>query len=123
MVTQHLRCFVAAAALLASNVGHAMPADRPGGPPSLKALEANSDFEQFRGEMEKLNVMADQMVRQKKLACLRAFGMATFCECLGAEMPVGASFGMYVGVVTRTKEELGYGRLSSEDRAMADGLI
>lgn len=119
----HLRCFVAIAALLGSTFTSALPADSPGGPPSLKALEVEEDFEQIRGKMDALKVTADRMVRQRRLACLRAFGMIAFCDCLGEELPMAASFEMYIGVVTKTKERLGYQRLGNEDRAIADGLF
>src|SRR5262245_28852693 len=51
---------------------------------------------------------------------MAAVASEAFCECLGQKLPVAINFVDYVGIITRTKEELKYSTLSAEDKGVVD---
>lgn len=73
--------------------------------------------------LSKLEASIDRMSREKYLACMQAFGSDSFCTCLAKELPVVVNFDAYVHAVTSTKEELGYGKMSEEDKGVLDKVL
>ena len=72
--------------------------------------------------LDEKQILADRSL-QREQDCLRAFGDKAFCECLKKESPAVASFTDYVNVVTHSKEELGYDKLSKDVKTVVDSLL
>ena len=88
--------------------------------PTLEELDRTKALDDL---VKRIQTAVTGMTREKLNHCLRAFGSPTFCTCLSEQLPVGASFMGYVQVATSTKEELGYGGLGKDDKAIFDGII
>lgn len=92
-------------------------------PPTLKELDQLKLGDDARGSLERLEVLAKEMVREKRFQCLRAFGDTAFCGCLSEQLPVGATFLTYVQIVGSSKEALGYSKLSADDKLIIDNAL
>lgn len=92
-------------------------------PSTLEDLEREDSLEKMDEAFEELETLANQTHRKKRLHCLRAFGNRTFCECLADKTPVAMSFLTYIGVVTATKEELGYPELGEDNKMRVDAIL
>jgi uncharacterized protein YbaA (DUF1428 family) len=92
-------------------------------PPTLEQLDRQRDTDNLLDNLDQLRVLADQIVKEKRAHCIRAFGHAAFCECLSSKVPVGTSFVTYIRVVTSTKEQLSYSSLSKDDKTIVDVTI
>jgi len=91
--------------------------------PSHERLEQLQQDDDFLKLMDKMKVVEERMSQNKRYNCIKAFGHAGFCNCLIDELPVGLSFKDYIIIVTSTKEELGYDKLSKDDKKMVDKVI
>jgi hypothetical protein len=107
--------------------GQTRTAPPPGTPPTLadiaKARAVQKQKEEVNEALDALHdleALGDNAIEQKRLECLSAIGNSTFCACVTAEVPMGVNFLQYVGIVTRTKAELGYDTLSKNDKLLAD---
>jgi len=87
-----------------------------GSPPTLEELDRSNVLE----ELQRMHVLVDKIVRDRRLQCIRAFGDPDFCDCLTTELPVGASFITYVQVVTSTRDALKSADLSKQ---LVDNII
>ncbi len=51
-------------------------------------------------------------VMHTKLACIKAVGHESFCDCISENMPANQEFANYVVAVSKTKSELNFSKLS-----------
>ena len=51
---------------------------------------------------------------------MKAIGNPEFCNCIAQKSPVAVDFVQYVEILSRTKEELNYDRLSREDKEIVE---
>ena len=92
-------------------------------PLPLSAGDRLTQLEQYDDlvdTLDTLSLMVTQRTKRKKLLCMKAFGHATFCNCVAHESPVGVNFEQYVTAVTMTKEELKYSMLKKDDQELVD---
>ena len=112
-----IRAFLSRLALAGIAVGVlAVPLPLSAGD-SLTILEQLNDFVDT---LDTLRLMVEQNTKRKKLLCMKAFGHATFCNCVAHESPVGVDFEQYVTAVTSTKEELKYSMMKKEEQDLVD---
>lgn len=76
-------------------------------------------------KIEELKALEAQVVvRQKKTdQCLKAVGREKFCDCLGDNLPASVSFEQYVHTLVTSKEELGYGEMTPEEKEAVDATL
>ncbi len=67
--------------------------------------------------------LVNQIAREKRTHCVRAFGDSEFCDCLKDNLPVKVSFLSYIQMVTSTKEGLGHAKLSVEQKSLVDNTL
>jgi hypothetical protein len=72
------------------------------------------------GLLEQIEVMADQIVAEKKVHCMKSVGNLQFCTCIANESPPAVSFVGYISATSLTNEELRYSSLSPDDRKAID---
>jgi NTP pyrophosphatase (non-canonical NTP hydrolase) len=70
--------------------------------------------------LHQLQAMSDEQAHATKFSCLKAFGNDAFCKCLSGNLPMRISFADYVSIVTQTKEQKGYGKLSDDVKKAYD---
>jgi hypothetical protein len=92
-------------------------------PPTLEQLDKSKGLEDALNLIDKLEAQIEVVSSQKRSQCLRAIGNPAFCECLVSNLPVGASFLSYVQILSSSKEEIGYPKLSKDDKGMVDVAI
>lgn len=80
----------------------------------IEALEAAQD------SLKELMQAVDGITRERRFACIKAFGHRAFCECLNENMAVGVSFDDYIVAITRTDEQLSYSSLPDDKRTLID---
>jgi hypothetical protein len=83
---------------------------------SLEQLEALNEFENLKGSFDELEAMIDRMSRTFEQKCLSAFGHTSFCHFITKNRPVAANFESYILAATKTKEELGFNKMKTEDQ-------
>jgi len=89
----------------------------------LKTLQEGEDLrklEEALRMLEELGDAAEKSFEIRKKDCLKAFGYRPFCECLCDKMPWVLSFQDYIGIVTRTKTQVGYDQMSDEEKGVVD---
>ena len=72
------------------------------------------------GAAEKTDLAIISMVEARVDDCLKVFGHTTYCECMNAQLAAGMSFIGYVHILTKTKDEIEYDKLSKEEKTMVD---
>ena len=92
-------------------------------PLTVEQLQRLKALDEIKDALEELGAMGDSMGRKKETACLLAFGDEGFCGCLRENLPVITSFELYVQIVTSSKENLGYAKLSADEKVMVDNTI
>ena len=76
--------------------------------------------ESIDDKSEKLQKLADALLKEKYLKCMTAFGDDSFCKCLCKNLPVLSSFENYVAIITSTKEELNYKKYNDVEKKAID---
>jgi hypothetical protein len=99
-------------------------------PPSLDTLQklqkVQAQIDEGKDLLDKLNrlsVTMERVANDKYINCLQAFGVDPFCKCLGDNLPIRITFAAYVQIVTSSKEELGYDKLSDDDKQVVDTVL
>ena len=65
----------------------------------------------------------DSRVRSdRRSKCMAVAAIPRLCDCLAKDLPGGLSFDQYVVVVTRSKEENGYSKLSPSQKKTYDAI-
>ncbi len=92
----------------------------------LERLEENEKVEKALSTLSKVEVLLDNMMRDNKTRCLKAFGHELFCNCLSDNMPgpgmIVLSFYEYIAATTKSKEDLKYNQLPDDQKKMIDSL-
>lgn len=89
-------------------------------PQSLEKLNQREALERASGTLAEFEGRLDSMSRSRKLACLKAFGLDSFCSCIADKLPVLLSFSDYVAIVVHSKAENNYDKLNSDFRLAYD---
>jgi hypothetical protein len=87
---------------------------------TLEQQEKLNQLEKALGTIDELEKSIERFSRQRLAQCITAVASKPFCDCLGQHLPVVVNFVGYVTIVTQTKEELKYDRLSAEDKRVVD---
>jgi len=61
--------------------------------------------------------------KRKYFQCMRAFPHKKYCSCLSGKIPLVLSMTQYTLVVTMSKEDLGYDKLSEDEKKAVDVTI
>ncbi|HQO14594.1 MAG TPA: hypothetical protein PLB69_05110 [Smithellaceae bacterium] len=69
---------------------------------------------------EKLQELADSLLKEKYLKCMLSFGDDAFCQCLCKNLPVLSSFENYIAIVTTKKEDLNYSQYTDVEKKAID---
>lgn len=64
--------------------------------------------------------LADRMAVPSKLQCLKVFGDQTFCDCVQKNLPSPLTFAEYQVILTKSKSENQYGKMTKELQAAYD---
>jgi len=80
-----------------------------------KALEA------LRQEQASADAVA--AAREFQYRCVRSVGNSGFCRCLNARRPQGVDFDAFILFTSRSRDELGYERLTPMERKLVDGAL
>ena len=64
--------------------------------------------------------LADRMAVPSKLQCLKVFGDQTFCDCVQKSLPAPLTFAEYQVILTKSKSENQYGKMTKELQAAYD---
>ena len=88
---------------------------------TLKQLEQQERAQKEMQQLDKavklldeLSTELDKQTQSSKLACMRAFGLPSFCECLLENLPVAFSFHDYVLITIQSKEANQYSKMDKE---------
>ena len=87
---------------------------------SLLALPARA--QQTLAQIEQLETsqkaaaktLADRMAVPSKMQCLKVFGQQSFCDCVQSGLPAPLTFAEYQVILTKSKSENQYGKMSKE---------
>jgi len=89
-------------------------------PPTLRQLDPPPPRQGDQTRREEIRNAPAKADADRRAQCLRAFGHAAFCGCLGDQLPPDVSFLTYIQVVASTRQDLGYARLGKEDQKAVD---
>ena len=64
--------------------------------------------------------LADRMAVPSKLQCLKVFGDQSFCDCVQKNLPAPLTFAEYQVILTKSKSENQYGKMTKELQAAYD---
>ena len=92
----------------------------PARPLTIEQLQSAKAFDDVSEAIDKAGALLESMGRKRETACKLAFGDASFCSCLTESLPAIVSFDNYIHIVTSTKDELGYSKLSAGDKGLVD---
>ena len=92
-------------------------------PPTKEQLEQRKQLDDLTSAGQEVLKTIDDISRARLTACMMAFGHEGFCQCLTKNLALGLDFNGYVTAVTRSKAELGYAKLSLENRALIDSAV
>jgi hypothetical protein len=101
----------------------ALPANAQTATPQLTPQQLEERDQHLRnaiGLLEQVEVMADQIVAEKKVHCMKSVGNLQFCTCIANESPPAVSFVGYISATSLTNEELHYSSQSPDDRKAID---
>lgn len=87
---------------------------------TLQEQERQRALDDFDNASKAALQAVDNLGKAKKRACLTAVANEALCSCLSEKLPLKISFSDYVAIVTVTKEELGYEKLSPDDKKIVD---
>lgn len=91
------------------------------GTPTKAEIDRAKALAKALGAYEETDLaITSSMVEARVDDCLKAFGHATYCECMDARLAPGLPFLGYVHIVTKTKNEIGYNKLSNDEKAMVN---
>ncbi|MDH5180252.1 MAG: hypothetical protein OEZ39_09315 [Gammaproteobacteria bacterium] len=90
---------------------------------SLENIQHRENFENAMRNIEKMKVMLNETTARFRTNCLKSFGHSKFCECIGSSRPVIINFYNYIAITTKSKEELNYNSLNSDDKKIIDNAI
>lgn len=65
----------------------------------------------------------EREVKRKYIQCMRAFPHKIFCSCLSGKIPLVFNMTQYTLAVTISKEDMGYDKLSKDEKKAVDVTI
>ena len=74
--------------------------------PQIEQLEAS--------QKAAAKTLAERMAVPSKLQCLKVFGQQSFCDCVQSGLPAPLTFAEYQVILTKSKSENQYGKMSKE---------
>lgn len=80
--------------------------------PQIEQLEAS--------QKAAAKTLAERMAVPSKLQCLKVFGQQSFCDCVQSGLPVPLTFAEYQVILTKSKSENQYGKMSKELQSAYD---
>lgn len=87
---------------------------------TLQEQERLKAIDQFESAAKAALGAADDLVKATKRQCLTAVNNEALCSCLSSKLPMTVNFVQYVSIITMTKEELQYDKLSPDDKKIVD---
>ena len=90
------------------------------GTPTKAEIDRAKALAKALGAYEETDLAITSMVEARVDDCLNAFGHTTYCECMDVRLAPGLPFMGYVHIVTKTRNEIGYNKLSDDEKAMVD---
>jgi hypothetical protein len=87
---------------------------------SVNKVDEKQKLELADEKSEKLQKLADALLKEKYLKCMTSFGDDNFCQCLCKNLPVLSSFENYIAIVTANKEELNYKKYNDVEKKAID---
>ena len=80
--------------------------------PQIEQLEAS--------QKAAAKTLAERMAVPSKLHCIKVFGDQSFCDCVQKGLPAPLTFTEYQVILTKSKSENQYGKMSKELQAAYD---
>jgi len=80
--------------------------------PQIEQLEAS--------QKAAAKTLAERMAVPSKLQCLKVFGQQSFCDCVQSGLPAPLTFAEYQVILTKSKSENQYGKMSKELQSAYD---
>ena len=87
---------------------------------TLEEQERQKAMDNFDRAAKSALQAADNLTKATKRQCLIAVSNEPLCSCLSEKLPMMVNFVQYVSLVTMTKEELDYAKLSLADKKVVD---
>lgn len=112
-----------AAALLLAAAGLSSATAEPAPSKAPPAPEAKEDDRELAAALEALQrerAAAEAAASEFQHRCLRAFGHPGYCRCVNGRRPEAVDLDAFVLFTTRSREELGYERLTEIERELVD---
>jgi hypothetical protein len=89
-------------------------------PPGLDEVEMEHRLHQASRAFEKPDLSIEQISADFEYRCLRAIGDPVFCKCLVSRRPYILRFEQYIGISSKTKDELRYDTLGNNSKTVVD---
>jgi hypothetical protein len=87
---------------------------------TLEDQEHQKRVDEFDSAAKAALHAVDDIAKATKRQCLIAVGNEPLCACLAATLPIRINFIQYVSIITQNKEDLGYEKLSRDDKKIVD---
>jgi hypothetical protein len=87
---------------------------------TLHEQERLKAIDQFESAAKAALQAADDVSKATKRQCLTVVADEALCSCLAEKLPLKVNFIQYVSIITLTKEELQYEKLSPDDKKIVD---
>ena len=89
-------------------------------PVPLEAQEQMDNYKKAIGSLEQLKSTINAQAQETESQCVKAIGAAEFCKCVAWQTP--GNFIQYVAILSKTKDELNYDKLSKGDKEFVDNV-
>lgn len=88
-----------------------------------KSLEHQEQIEASKKALvllEQARSLLEEEALESESQCIKAVGISEFCKCISWKSP--GNFIQYVTIISQTKDELNYDRLSKDDKKVVDNV-
>lgn len=82
-------------------------------------------IKQLEQQIQELKLLKEQQAGSaiKNDECMKAVGREKFCTCISTTLPRQVSFEQYVHTLVTSRDALGYGTLTPEQRSVIDATV
>jgi SET domain-containing protein len=87
-------------------------------PTPLEKQEQIDNSKKVSALLEQAKTALNSEAQTSESQCMKAIGNSEFCKCIAWQNP--GSFVQYVLILSKSKEELNYDRLSKDDKLLVD---
>jgi hypothetical protein len=89
-------------------------------PMPLEYQEQMDDAKKTLNLLDQSQNLLQAQVVETEGQCMKAIGASEFCKCISWQTP--GDFIQYVAIISKTKDDLGYDKLSKGDKELVDTI-